>query len=268
MLNNQKMKINLIAKKALVGASTRGLGFASAYALAECGASVFLLGRDEDKLKAAMEKLPRIDPGQQHNYLVADFSDFSSFRKVVSDFFCDHHIDILVNNTNGPQAMNAMDADIEAYGNAFDLLFKTVVETTRLALPHMIKNRMGRIINISSTSVAEPISNLVLSNAIRAATAAWAKTLSTEVGGYNITVNNILTGNFNTERIEQLISEQSRTSGVSKEDIRMARTDKIPLRRFGKPEEFGNLVAFLSSDLAAYITGAAIPIDGGLLRSQ
>lgn len=262
------MKINLTGKKALVGASTRGLGLASAYALADCGASVFLLGRSIDKLEAALEKLPVIDSGQQHSYLLADFSDFSSFQKLIGDFFGEHPIDILVNNTNGPQALSAMNADTEAYEMAFDLLFKTVVETTRLALPHMIKKRMGRIINISSTSVAEPISNLVLSNSIRAATAAWAKTLSTEVGEYHITVNNILTGNFDTERIEQLISEQSRTSGVSKEDIRMARTDKIPLKRFGKPEEFGNLVAFLASDLAAYITGSAIPIDGGLLRSQ
>jgi 3-oxoacyl-[acyl-carrier protein] reductase len=262
------MIIDLTSKTALVGASTQGLGLATAICLAECGASVFLMARNKKKLEDAVAKLPIGSSGQEHGYLVADFSDFSSFRNIIHDFFKEREIDILVNNTNGPMATSAVEAGLEDYESAFDLLFKTVVETTLQAIPYMIKKQKGRIINIASTSIVEPINNLVLSNSIRSATAAWAKTLANEVGQYNITVNSILTGNFDTERIEQLIAGQASSRGVSSEKIRAERTDKIPMKRFGKPEEFGNLVAFLASDFPSYITGADIPIDGGLLRSH
>jgi len=262
------MKIDLTAKNALVGGSTQGLGFATAQILAGCGANVILMARNEEKLKAALSKLPVVASGQKHRYLTADFSDFASYQEIIKNFFAHNEIDILVNNTNGPKAISAMDAGLDAYESAFDLLFKTVVQTTMLAIPKMIKKKSGRIINIASTSVVEPIHNLVLSNAIRSATAAWAKTLANEVGQYNITVNNILTGNFDTARIAQLISAQATASGVSSEQISAERSDKIPMKRFGKPEEFGHLVAFLASDFAAYITGTDIPIDGGLLKSH
>lgn len=262
------MKIDLTGKTALVGASSRGLGLASASALASCGASVFLMARNEEKLKVSLATLPVNHAQQQHGYLVVDFSDYASFKDIIHDFFKNHDIDILINNTNGPQAMTASDAGIESYQSAFDLLFKTVVETTMMALPNMVKKGYGRIINISSTSIVEPIANLVLSNSIRSATAAWAKTLASEVACHNITVNNILTGNFDTQRIEKLISDQAANKGVSSKELHKQRADAIPMKRFGKLEEYGNLVAFLASDLASYITGADIPIDGGLLRSR
>lgn len=262
------MKIDLSAKNALVGASTQGLGFATAQILASCGANVILMARNEEKLKIAVAKLPVVVPAQKHSYLAADFSDFDAYQEIIKNFFAHHEIDILVNNTNGPKAISAMDSGLDAYESAFDLLFKTVVQTTMLAIPQMIKKKSGRIINIASTSVVEPINNLVLSNSIRSATAAWAKTLASEVAQYHITVNNILTGNFDTERITQLISSQANASGVSSEQISAERTEKIPMKRFGRPEEFGYLVAFLASDFAAYITGADIPIDGGLLKSR
>ncbi len=265
---NTVMRIDLKGKTALVGASSQGLGFASAVSLAKCGASVFLMARNEEKLKISLSRLPVEYAEQKHGYLVIDFSDFSSFKNTVGFFFENHKIDILVNNTNGPKSMTAADADLDAYQAAFDLLFKTVVETTMLAVPQMISAGTGRIINIASTSVVEPIANLVLSNSIRSATAAWAKTLSNELGQYNITVNNILTGNFDTQRIEKLMAEQAAEKGISISEIRGQRASVIPIKRFGKPEEFGNLVAFLASDLAAYITGTDIPIDGGLLKSH
>lgn len=262
------MQIDLKFKNALVGASSQGLGFASANALAQCGANVTLMARSEGKLVEALSKLPQLHSGQKHNYLVVDFSDFTSFNTTIRGFFQSNTVDILVNNTNGPQAMTAVEAGIDAYQGAFELLFKVVADTTMLAVPHMIQQRSGRIINVASTSVAEPIANLVLSNSIRSATAAWAKTLSNELAQYNITVNNILTGNFDTQRIEKLISKQAEIQGQAGEDIRKLRTENIPMKRFGKPEEFGNLVAFLASDLASYITGVNIPIDGGLLKSM
>ena len=262
------MKIDLTNQTALVGASSQGLGFASAMSLAACGANVFLMARSEDKLKISLAKLPVEHAKQQHGYLVADYSDYPLFKTIIKDFLKNQEIDILVNNTNGPQPTTAIAADTESYQSAFDLLFKTVVETTMLSVPQMIRKGHGRIINISSTSVAEPIANLVLSNSIRSATAAWAKTLASEVAHHNITVNNILTGNFDTQRIEKLIKDQAALKGVSMEELRKQRADAIPMRRFGKPEEFGNLVAFLASDLAGYITGADIPIDGGLLKSR
>jgi 3-oxoacyl-[acyl-carrier protein] reductase len=175
------MKIDLSAKNALVGASTQGLGFATAQILAECGANVILMARNEEKLKIAVAKLPVVLPGQKHSYLAADFSDFDAYQEIIKNFFAHHEIDILVNNTNGPKAISAMDAGLDAYESAFDLLFKTVVQTTMLAIPQMIKKKSGRIINIASTSVVEPINNLVLSNSIRSATAAWAKTLASEI---------------------------------------------------------------------------------------
>ncbi|UKT65993.1 SDR family oxidoreductase [Pedobacter mucosus] len=262
------MNIDLSSKIALVGASTQGLGFATAVCLANCGANVFLMARNKEKLINAVAKLPITSEGQKHGYLVADFSDYLSFKKIIEDFFSRNEIDILINNTNGPRATSALDAELSDYESAFNTLFKTVVETTMLAIPQMINKGRGRIINVSSSSIVEPINNLVLSNAIRSATAAWAKTLANEVGQYDITVNNILTGNFDTERIEQLISNQASTTGISNEKIRAERMDKIPMKRMGRPEEFGYLVSFLASDLASYITGTDIPIDGGLLKSR
>jgi len=261
------MNIQLTSKNALVGASTQGLGLAIAEELAKCGANVTLMARNEAKLKEITSLLPVMHENQVHQYLVADFSDFEKYQIIISDFFKNHTVDILVNNTNGPKAGTALNQDVKSYQQAFDLVFKTVCETTSLALPHMIKQKHGRIINVSSISVIEPIDNLVLSNAIRSATAAWAKTLSNEVAKHHITVNNILTGYFDTERINDLIDKQAISSGQTVSEIRKGRENEVPMKRLGKPEEYGYLVAFLASEYASYLTGASIPLDGGLARS-
>lgn len=260
------MKIDLTSKNALVGASTQGIGYGIAIELAKCGANVMLMARNGTKLKETLAQLPIVSEQQVHGYLVADFSDFENFRKIIVDFFSKHTIDILVNNTNGPKAGMALDLAIDDYQQAFDLVFKTVCETTLSALPHMIKQKFGRIINVSSISVKEPVTNLVLSNSIRSATAAWAKTLANEVAVHQITVNNILTGFFDTERITSLIDNEAKLTGQSTIAIRNRRANEIPMRRLGKPEEYGHLVAFLASDYAAYLTGASIPLDGGLTK--
>lgn len=260
------MKIDLSSKNALVGASTAGIGHGIAVELAKCGANVTLLARNEDKLQSILATLPKVSEQQQHDYLVADFSNFESFDRIITDFFSKRAIDILVNNTSGPKAGLTTDLPTAAYQEAFDLVFKTVCQTTALALPHMIKQKHGRIINVSSISVKEPVKNLVLSNAIRAAAAAWAKSLASEVAEHQITVNTILTGFFDTERIATLINKEVELTQQPADEIRARKESEIPMKRFGKPDEYGHLVAFLASDYANYLTGASIPLDGGLSR--
>ncbi len=258
------MNIDLTNKNALVGAATQGIGAGIATELAKCGANVTVMARNEEKLKNTLAGLPIINKNQKHQYLVADFSDFESFKTIITDYFKTKSVDILVNNTNGPEAGSALDKNVEDFQTAFDLLFKTVFETTELALPYMIDKKWGRIINVSSLSVKEPIPNLVLSNSMRSAVLAWSKSLSNEVAEHKITINNVLTGYFDTERIQKLIAVESEQKNISREEILKARENKIPMKRLGRPEEYGHLVAFLASDYAAYLTGASIPLDGGL----
>ena len=160
-----------------------------------------------------------------------------------------------------------MSKNIESYQEAFDLLFKSVVYTTSLIAPKMIKNKWGRIINVTSVSVKEPLNYLVLSNSIRSAVVAWAKSLSVDVGKDGVTVNSILTGYFDTERIKDLNKEKSKSLNISEDEVLEKMKSLVPINRLGKTEEYGYLVTFLSSDKAAYINGASIPIDGGLLKS-
>lgn len=260
------MIISLKNKKALVGGSSGGIGKAVAIQLAESGASVTLMSRGEDKLKGIVADLPT-DQGQQHQYLVVDFSDFEGYSKMILEYFQHNSVDILVNNTQGPAAGNTLEKQVADYQEAFDLLFKTVVLTTELALKQMQKNKWGRIINVASVSVKEPLSYLALSNTIRAAVVTWAKSLATDVGTDGITVNSILTGYFDTERITQLNAKKAEQLGISQSDVRLDMESKVPVQRIGDPKEYGYLVAFLASDKAAYITGTQIPIDGGLLKS-
>jgi 3-oxoacyl-[acyl-carrier protein] reductase len=261
------MRIDLEGKKALVGGSSRGIGLGIARQLASSGASVTLMARSEDKLREITKSLDASLPSQRHRYLVVDFSDFNRFQKTMEEYFSAHTVDILVNNTQGPKAGTPMEKDISDYQEAFDVMFKAVVFTTQLALQHMQEQKWGRIINVTSVSVKEPLSYLVLSNTIRAAVVAWAKSLATEVGPDQVTVNNILTGYFDTERLKELNQKKAEQQQIEPEEVRAHMTANVPLRRLGNPQEYGYLVAFLASDNAAYITGSNIPIDGGLLRS-
>lgn len=260
------MKISLKGKKALIGGSSRGIGKAIAIQLAESGASVTLMARSTDKMKAITEKLPTSD-NQNHHYLQVDFSDHTAFRSIIENYFETNHVDILVNNTQGPEAGGALEKKVGDYQNAFDLLFKSVVLTTELALKHMQDQGWGRIINVASISVKEPLNYLALSNTIRAAVVTWGKSLSIDVAKDGITVNNVLTGYFDTERIAQLNAKKAEKMGVSETEVLRAMENNVPTKRIGKPKEYGYLVAFLASEKAAYINGANIPIDGGLLKS-
>lgn len=261
------MNISLKGKKALVGGSSGGIGKAIAQQLAESGASVTLMARNEDKLKAVVTGLPT-DEDQKHAYLVVDFTDFEAYKRTISNYFEDHTVDILVNNTQGPKAGGAMETSVDDYQDAFDLLFKSVVLTTELAVKKMVQNQWGRIINVASVSVKEPLTYLALSNSIRAAMVTWAKTLATDVAQHRITVNSILTGFFDTDRIAQLNAKKAEQLGITEAEVRANMEAQVPAKRIGDPKEYGYLVAFLASDQAAYITGTQIPIDGGLLKSM
>ena len=258
------MKIDLTGKNSLIGGSSKGIGLGIATELANSGARVCLMARNETKLKEVVDQLPN---SENHSYLVVDFSKFEEYKIKIEEYIKNNQVDILVNNTQGPQAGNSLSKNIDSYQEAFDLLFKSVVHTTSLVIPHMQKNKWGRIINVTSVSVKEPLNYLVLSNSIRSAVVAWAKSLSADIGKDGITINSILTGYFDTERIKELNKEKSKSLNISQDEVLEKMKSLVPLNRLGKPEEYGHLVSFLSSDKASYINGASIPIDGGLLKS-
>ncbi|MBD0850658.1 SDR family oxidoreductase [Maribacter arenosus] len=260
------MNISLKGKNVLIGGSSRGIGRAIAQQMAESGANVTLMARNEAKLKSILQQMPAQD-GQKHRYLLVDFNDFEVYTNTITAFFKNQHIDILVNNTQGPKAGGAMDMRISDYQEAFDVLFKSVVLTTQLALEYMVKNQWGRIINVASISVKEPLSYLALSNSIRAALVTWAKTLATDVASDHITVNSILTGYFDTERIKDLNATKAQQLGIPIEEVRSNMEQQVPMNRIGNPKEYAFLATFLASEQASYITGTQIPIDGGLLKS-
>jgi len=260
------MNISLKSKRALVGGSSKGLGNAVANQLAMSGAQVTLVARNEELLIENVKELNK-KTGLNHDYLVVDYNDFNQYQTKIEEYLSSNPIDILVNNTQGPSSGDVMNVSLEDYQKSFDLLFKSVVSTTMLALENMKKNKWGRIINMTSVSVKEPLSYLALSNTIRSSVTTWGKTLANEIGSYNVTVNNILTGYFNTERINELNSEKARKLNIKIEEVFSVMENLVPLKRIGDPKEFAYLVTFLASEKASYINGINIPIDGGLLKS-
>ncbi len=260
------MDISLLGKKALVGGSSKGIGEAIARQLATSGASVTLMARSQVRMEEIVKGL-ETHQGQKHQYLVVDFSNFEAFKAAISHYFKSNAVDVLVNNTQGPAAGGALEKKVNDYQQAFDQLFKSVVYTTELALESMQKNRWGRIVNVASISVKEPLNYLALSNTIRASVVTWAKSLAFDVAKNGITINNVLTGYFDTDRIAQLNTSKAEKMGVPVAQVRENMEAQVPMKRIGDPREFGYLVAFLASEQAAYITGTNIPIDGGLLKS-
>lgn len=260
------MNIDLTGKNALVGGSSKGIGLAIAQRLASSGANVTLMARNKSALMKAVSELDE-SKGQIHQFLIVNFSKYETFSKQIEAYFEKNNIDILVNNTQGPPPGKALEKKIIDYQTAFDLLFKCAIHMTRLAIPHMKNQSWGRVINVSSITVKEPLNNLVLSNSFRAALVTWAKTLSIDVAKFNITINNVLTGFFDTERLEQLNSSKAVQQGKTLSKINNEIKDKIPMKRFGKVQEYSNLVCFLASEKSGYITGTNIPIDGGVLKS-
>ena len=257
------MNLNLKNKTALVCGSTQGLGLASATEIALLGANVILMARDEEKLKNTLSKLDT-SLEQQHNYIVADFSSHENVSASINNYLNNgNQIHILVNNTGGPAGGKAIDANIEEYLQAFNnhLICNHIL--VQAIVPGMKAAGFGRIINVISTSVKQPLAGLGVSNTIRAAVANWSKTLSSELGQFGITVNNVLPGFTQTTRADYVIKKKAADSGKSEEEVMKSLVAEIPVGRIGQPEEFGATVAFLCSPAAAYINGINLPVDGG-----
>jgi 3-oxoacyl-[acyl-carrier protein] reductase len=258
------MNLDLTNKTALVCGSTQGLGYASAVDLALLGCQVVLMARNEDKLKETIKLLDN-SKGQQHRYLVADFADTNTVKLAIDGFVKNNTIHILVNNTGGPPGGAALTAKPEEFLSAFNDHLINNHNLTQAVVPGMKKAAFGRIINIISTSVKNPIAGLGVSNTIRAAVANWAKTLATELGPFGITVNNVLPGFTKTVRADYVISSKAKAGNITEEEVMKKLVAEIPAGRIGQPEEFGAAVAFLCSPAAAYINGINLPVDGGRL---
>ncbi|MCC6541605.1 MAG: SDR family oxidoreductase [Flavobacteriales bacterium] len=247
---------------ALVGGGTQGIGRAVAMELALQGASITLLARDAKALAAVRGQLPR--PSDQTHYVLAcDMADTRGLHTGIDELRRDRPISILVNNTGGPPPGLAHEADPSAFVAAFTqhlIGFQTIVG---LVVPGMKERRQGRIINVISTSVKQPLPNLGVSNTVRGAVANWGKTLANELGPYRITVNNVLPGATETERLTSIIAGKAQRTGTSVEAVRAEMLEEIPLGRFARPEEIAAAVAFLAGPSGAYINGINLPVDGG-----
>jgi 3-oxoacyl-[acyl-carrier protein] reductase len=262
------MNLDLTGRRALVCGSSQGLGLASAVELSLLGAEVILFARNEQRLRSALEKL-NTSKQQSHKYIVADFIDPDNVRESLNSFLASNKepIHILVNNSGGPKGGPALTASVDEYMQAFKSHLVVNQLLTQAVVPMMKSEGFGRIINIISTSVKQPIPDLGVSNTIRGAVANWAKTLASELGGYGITVNNVLPGFTKTSRYDSIIDSRKNATGKSEHEIEATIIATIPAGRIGTPEEFGAAVAFLCSPAAAYINGINFPVDGGRLST-
>jgi 3-oxoacyl-[acyl-carrier protein] reductase len=260
------MRIDLSDQHALVCGSTQGIGKAIAMELARLGASVTLLARDATALETALASLER-SRGQAHSKLLADMSDATALGRTVAEHVAHHPVDILVNNTGGPSPGPAHLAEPAAFEAAFRMHLIAFQTLVRAVVPGMKERHHGRIINVISTSVKQPLPDLGVSNTIRGAVANWGKTLANELGPFGITVNNLLPGATETERLAQIIKNKAARTGSSEVEVAEAMKHEIPLRRFAKPEEIAFAAAFLAGPAGAYINGINLPVDGGRTAS-
>ncbi|HMX39952.1 MAG TPA: SDR family oxidoreductase [Saprospiraceae bacterium] len=260
------MNLSLYGKHALVGGASAGIGRAVAGALAHLGASVTLLARTEQTLREAVAQLPA-DRGQQHHYVVADFANPDDLLRQVQQHLLLRPAHILVNNTGGPPGGPIVGAAPEAFLAAYHNHLICNQLLAQAVLPGMQAEGYGRIINIISTSVKEPLEGLGVSNTTRWAVAAWAKTWANEVARHGITVNNVLPGFTQTGRLTEIIDKRAAASGKTPEEVAQQFRAAVPAQRFGQPEEVAAAVAFLASPAAAYINGINLPVDGGRTKS-
>jgi len=257
------MNLDLTNKIAFVCGSTQGIGKATAIELASMGAKIVLIARNEIALRNTVAELNEINKFE-NSFIVADFSDPEQLRNLLNNFILEHGAaHILVNNTGGPPAGKITDAKTHEFITAFNnhLICNHILAAA--VIPFMKEAKFGRIINIISTSVKQPLKGLGVSNTIRAAVANWAKTLSTEVAPFGITVNNVLPGATSTARLQGIISNKSIKSNESIDKISQEMLAEIPAGRFASAEEIAYAVAFLASPAAAYINGINLPVDGG-----
>lgn len=261
------MDLGLAGRVALVAAASKGLGRATAAELAAEGARVSICARNGDELRATRDAIAS-DTGAEVLAVAGDVSSPADVERIVRETVERFGpIDILVTNAGGPPSGEFESLSAEMWQRAVDLTLMSVINLTSLVLPGMKERGWGRIINVTSIAVKQPVAGLMLSNSLRAAVTGFARTLANEVAPYGVTVNNILPGYTRTERVEQLSAATASREGTSREAA-MARWEaQIPMGRLGEPAEFGALAAFLASERASYITATSIPVDGGWIKA-
>ncbi|MEA3535897.1 SDR family oxidoreductase [Rhizobium sp. CC-YZS058] len=250
------MDLGLSGKKALVLGASRGLGAAAAQALAAEGVTVF----------AAARNVGALTPSEAIRPIQVDLADKQSIGALIETVQAEGGVDILVNNGGGPKAGPAQGQPTSAWTSAFEVMALPFFGITDALIGGMIEKGWGRILTIGSSGIVQPIPNLGLSNGIRGAIAGWSKTLANEVAPHGITVNMIIPGRVATDRLQELDSGKAERTGASLEDVQAASRAEIPVGRYGRPDEFGAVAAFLASQQASYITGSIIRVDGGLIR--
>lgn len=262
------MDLGLREKVAVVAAASKGLGRAVAEELAAEGADLVICARNADALYATRDEIVRDTRAKVHA-VVADVSTLEGIQRVAQEALAHNegHVDILVNNAGGPPAGPFEKHDWATWQSAVDLTLRSAIELTRWLLPGMRLRRWGRVLNITSIAVKQPVDGLILSNSIRSAVTGWARTLASEVARDGVTVNCVLPGYTRTERVEQLNAATAAREGIDVEEIQRRIEAQIPMRRLGEPREFGALVAFLASERASYITAQSFAVDGGWIRA-
>lgn len=258
------MQIDLNGKNALVCGSTQGIGKASAMALALAGANVTLVARNENRLEQVKNKLSNETGSQKHSVVVADFFDPNALDKAIENELASvNAFHILVNNSGGPPGGEIFPAEIDEFETAFTQHLKCNHLLAQAVVPGMKTAGFGRIINIISTSVKQPLDGLGVSNTIRGAVASWAKTLANELGQFGITVNNVLPGATATERLASIIRNKAMRLNQTADEVTEKMKAGIPAGRIAMPEEIAAAVLFLASDMASYVNGINLPVDGG-----
>jgi 3-oxoacyl-[acyl-carrier protein] reductase len=261
------LDLGIRGKVALVSASSRGLGRAIAEELAAEGANLVVCARGEGALSKTADEI-RKRSGVEVVDVAADVSDPAGIERVASTALQKFgRVDILVTNSGGPPSGPFESLSAEAWDSAVRLLLTSAVGLARAVLPGMKERRWGRILNVTSIAVKQPIEGLMLSNSLRAAVTGFARTLANEVAPFNVTVNNLMPGYTRTDRVEQLARASAERSGGSAKDTFAKWEKEIPMGRLGEPREFAALAAFLASERASYITGSSIAVDGGWIRS-
>lgn len=256
------LSTDLTGKNAIVGGASKGIGKATAETLASMGASITAFARTDEALKEVVASLDTAY-GQVHQYYAVDYSQTENLKTIAEAIVQERTIHILVNNTGGPAAGQIVDAEPQAFQDAFQQHLVCNQILTQTLVPGMQKASYGRIINVISTSVKQPIPNLGVSNTIRGAVANWAKTLSMEVAEHGITVNNVLPGYTNTERLHNLIQTKADKQGKTEAEVAASLRDIVPAKQFGQPEDLAQAIGFLASPAAGYINGINVPVDGG-----
>jgi 3-oxoacyl-[acyl-carrier protein] reductase len=258
------MDLGLVGKRALVLSSSRGIGRACAEALAAEGADIVMSARSSEQLKATADAINARGRGRAHAVPGDLAKDVEALHRAATDIL--GGVDILIANTGGPPPGTALNVKPEQWTPNFEAIVVPIFAMASLVLPGMRERRFGRIAVISSTSVQQPLPNLVLSNALRSSIVGWAKTLSAEVAKDNITVNLVLPGRIQTDRTGQLDAANAKAQGKTIEQITEAMLAAIPAGRYGRVEEFADVVCFLASERASYVTGSMIRVDGGAVR--